>query len=41
VVCCLFLSTVAQASITKVIGKLSDAMTARLDGCLKAALQVR
>src|SRR5438093_1228466 len=30
VVCCLFLSTVAEAGITRVIGQLSDAMTARL-----------
>ncbi len=39
-VCCLFLSSVAEASVTKVIGKLSDAMIARLDSCLKAALQL-
>ena len=40
VVCCLFLSTVSEAGITKVIGKLSDTMTARLDACLKVALQL-
>jgi mRNA-degrading endonuclease toxin of MazEF toxin-antitoxin module len=40
VVCCLFLSTVAETRITKVNGKLSDALTARLDGCLQAALQI-
>jgi mRNA-degrading endonuclease toxin of MazEF toxin-antitoxin module len=31
VVCCLFLSTVAEARITKVTGKLSDTMKAQLD----------
>ena len=31
VVCCLFLSTVAEAGITGVIGKLSDGMKAQLD----------
>lgn len=40
VICCLFLSTVAESSITKVIGKLSDAMKAQLDACLKTALQL-
>ena len=40
VVCCLFLSTVSEAGITKVIGKLSDSMNAQLDVCLKAALQI-
>ncbi len=40
VVCCLFLAMVAEASITKVIGKLSDAMNRQLDSCLKTALQV-
>src|SRR5260370_16312233 len=38
VVCCLFLSTVAEASITKVIASLSDALKARLDPSFKAAL---
>ena len=28
------------AGITKVIGKLSDAMKAQLDACLKAALEL-
>jgi mRNA-degrading endonuclease toxin of MazEF toxin-antitoxin module len=40
VVCCLFLATVAEAGITKVIGKLSDTMNRQLDPCLKTALQV-
>ena len=40
VVCCLFLATVAETGITQVIGKLSDAMQAQLDACLKVALQV-
>lgn len=40
VVCCLFLSTVAVAGITNVIGQLSDEMKAQLDACLKAALQL-
>ena len=40
VVCCLFLSTVAESSITKVIGKLSATMQAQLDLCLKAAMQL-
>lgn len=40
VVCCLFLSTVAEAGITKMIGKLSDAMKVQLDGCLKATHQL-
>jgi mRNA-degrading endonuclease toxin of MazEF toxin-antitoxin module len=40
VVCCLFLSTVAERGITNVIGKLSDPMKAQLDICLKAALQL-
>lgn len=40
VVCCLFLSTVAEAGITKVIGKLSDVMKAQLDACLKTAMQL-
>jgi hypothetical protein len=40
VVCCLFLATVAETGISKVIGKLSDTMNAQLDACLKAVLQV-
>ena len=40
VVCCLFLSTVAETGITQVIGKLSASMTVRLDACLKRALQL-
>ena len=40
VVCCLFLSTVSETGITKVIGTLSDAMKAQLDACLKIALQL-
>src|SRR5439155_10678601 len=40
VVCCLFLSTVAEAGITKVIGKLSTTMKKQLDACLKAAMQL-
>ena len=40
VVCCLFLSKVAEAGITKVIRKLSDVMKMQLDACLKAALQL-
>jgi hypothetical protein len=40
VVCCLFLATVAEASITKVIGKLSDPMKAQLDACLQRVLQL-
>jgi hypothetical protein len=38
VVCCLFLATLAETGITKVIGTLSDAMNAQLDACLKTAL---
>lgn len=34
VACCLFLSPVSEAGITKVIGKLSDAMNLQLDACL-------
>src|SRR5882672_7730733 len=33
VVCCLFLARVGEAGITKMIGKLSDAMRGQLDGC--------
>jgi mRNA-degrading endonuclease toxin of MazEF toxin-antitoxin module len=40
VVCCLFLATVGEATITKVMGKLSDALKSQLDGCLKTALQL-
>src|ERR1700730_7200503 len=41
VVCCLFLSTVGEGSITKWIGKLPDELTAQLDTCLKAALHLQ
>ncbi len=40
VVCCLFLATVAESGITKVIGKLSDTMKSQLEACLKSALQI-
>jgi mRNA-degrading endonuclease toxin of MazEF toxin-antitoxin module len=40
VVCCLFLATVAEARITKVIGQLSPAMQTKLNACLKAALHL-
>jgi mRNA-degrading endonuclease toxin of MazEF toxin-antitoxin module len=40
VVCCLFLSTVSEAGITKVVGKLSDGMKAQMDICLKRALEL-
>lgn len=40
VVCCLFLATVAETSVTKLVGKLSDSMKAQLDACLKAAIQI-
>jgi mRNA interferase MazF len=40
VVCCLFLSTVAETRITQVIGNLSDPLKAQLDACLKSALQL-
>ena len=40
VVCCLFLATVAETGITKVIGKLSNAMNRQLDSCLKTSLQI-
>lgn len=40
VVCCLFLATVGEGSITKVIGKLSATMIGQLDACLKAAMQI-
>ena len=33
-------SLTAETGITNVIGKLSDAMEAQLDACLKAALQL-
>jgi hypothetical protein len=39
-VCCLFLAPVAEGRITKVIGKLTDAMKAQLDVCLKTALEL-
>ena len=40
VACCLFLSTVAEASITKVIGKLSASLKSQLDSCLKIAMEL-
>ncbi len=40
VVCCLFLATVGEGTITQVIGKLSIAMIGQLDTCLKTALQL-
>ena len=40
VACCLFLSTVSETVITKVIGKLSGSMVAQLDACLRVALQL-
>lgn len=39
VVCCLFVATISEAGISKVIGKLSDPMKAQLDACVKAVLQ--
>jgi len=38
VVGCLFMATVAESRITKLIGKLSPAQMAKLNDCLKAAL---
>jgi mRNA interferase MazF len=40
VVACLFLSTIAEHTISKIIGKLSDSMKIQLESCLKAALQL-
>ena len=40
VVGCLFLATISEQRITKLIGKLSDAMMQQLNGCLKAALEL-
>src|SRR5207302_9636009 len=40
VVCCLFVSTVAEIGITRVIGHLSADMETELAGCLKLALQL-
>ena len=40
VVCCLFLATIGEGTITSVIGKLSSAMLAQLDACVKTALQL-
>jgi mRNA-degrading endonuclease toxin of MazEF toxin-antitoxin module len=40
VVCCLFLATVSEPGITKVIGKLSATMKVQLDACLKTAIQL-
>src|SRR5437870_10040102 len=41
VVCCLFLATVGESTITKVVGRLSDAGTQQLDACLKTSMQLR
>src|SRR2546425_1222958 len=35
VVCCLFLATVGEGTISKVIGKLSSALIGQFDACLK------
>jgi mRNA-degrading endonuclease toxin of MazEF toxin-antitoxin module len=40
VVCCLFLATVGEGAISKVIGKLSSAMIGQLDACLKTVLHL-
>ncbi|HUE15929.1 MAG TPA: type II toxin-antitoxin system PemK/MazF family toxin [Planctomycetaceae bacterium] len=40
VVCCLFLSTVAEVRITRLVGKLSNVMKTQLDSCLKTAIQL-
>jgi mRNA-degrading endonuclease toxin of MazEF toxin-antitoxin module len=40
VVCCLFLATVGEGTITNVIGKLSTTMIGQLDACLKIALHL-
>jgi mRNA interferase MazF len=40
VVGCLFLATVAKHRLSPVIGKLSAALVQKLDGCLKAALEL-
>jgi mRNA interferase MazF len=41
VVKCCNLFTIAQADIQRIIGRLSGAMIAKLDDCLKAALDLR
>lgn len=41
VVKCCNLFTVAQADIQRIIGRLSEAMAAKLEECLKAALDLR
>jgi len=41
VVKCCNLFTVAQADIQRIIGRLSEAMMAKLEECLKAALDLR
>ena len=41
VVKCCNLFTVAQADIQRIIGRLSEAMIAKLEACLKAALDLR
>ena len=38
VVCCLFLATIAEDRVSKVIGKLSGTLLQRLDDCLKTAM---
>lgn len=40
VVCCLFIATVTEVGITKVLGQLSAALKTQLDACLKAALEI-
>lgn len=39
-VTCLHLATISEERITGVIGKLSMSMLVKLNGCLKAALEV-
>jgi mRNA interferase MazF len=41
VVKCCNLFTVAQSDIQRVVGQLSDAMMAKVDGCLRAALALK
>jgi mRNA interferase MazF len=41
VVKCCSLFTVAQADIQRIIGRLSDVMMAKVEACLKAALELR
>ena len=40
VVCCLFLATIGQGTITRLLGKLSGPMMSQLETCLKTALQL-